>query len=134
MTGGVTAQAASQLWLQSYGAALGASGSQLVQDWSAEFANNASFTVFCYHQCIAGLPVEYGVAKVLVLNAPGNPVVYAAGTLAITPESFPDMTVDGATALALVRAHDEYSKIPVWSKPELVVYQGLGNWTEPVRA
>jgi hypothetical protein len=135
MTGGVTPRDASQFWLQNYGAALGGSGSELVESWTADFANNAEFSVFCYQQTIAGLPVEYGIAKVLVLHAPGNPVVYAAGTLAPAPAAgFAPMKVDGATAVALVRAHEEYNRVPTWSRPELVVYQGLGDWTAPVRA
>ena len=48
------------------------------------------------------------------------------GFLAPAPAAgFAAVQVDGKTAVALVRAHEEYNRIPTWSAPELVVFAGL---------
>src|SRR5215831_3573484 len=87
MGGGGTAKASADAWLSQYGAALGGLGSTFFEDWEATFTVNANFTVFTYQQFISGVPVEYGTVKVLVLNGGSNPVVYAAGTVALAPSA-----------------------------------------------
>jgi len=134
MGGGLSPRASSESWLTNFAGALGGGGSTFAEAWSATFPDG-NRTVYCYQQFIGGLPVEYGIAKILVQHGPTNAVVYAAGTLASAPDlGFPAMLVEGATAMAIVGAMEPYQKLAQWTKPELVVYQGEGDWIAPVRA
>jgi Thermolysin metallopeptidase, catalytic domain len=134
MTPGVTPAAAVDLFLQHHLGAFGVGNAELVPLWDAELGNGRH-TVFAFAQQMDGMPVEHGVARILVLKGPINRVVYATGTLAARPAvGWPAMTVTAEQAVARVRALKQYSKLPVFSNPALVVYQGEGEWTEPVRA
>ncbi|MBL9031100.1 MAG: hypothetical protein JNM80_05275 [Phycisphaerae bacterium] len=131
---GGNAYASAGDWLRDHGAALAADGSEFVLAWHATF-EDGKFTVFCFQQSIAGVPVEHGIVKVLVPNLPGSPVVYAAGTVARAPAGgFARAEIDGATAVALVRATDAPPALTEWERPTLVVYQGTGDWREPALA
>jgi len=133
MTPGVTPDAAATLWLKQHGEAFGAGEVDLRPVWSADLGNGRH-TVFAYKQFIEGMPVEHGIARILVLKGAANRVVYAAGTLAPPPAlGFGEMKVDAAEAVAVVKKLKQYSKLPVFSAPELVVYQGEGGWTNPAR-
>jgi Zn-dependent metalloprotease len=133
MTPGVTPAAAAALFLQQHGDAFGAGALDLRQVWTADLGNGRQ-TVFAYRQYMDGMPVEHGIARVLVLKGVPNRVVYAAGTPAPRPaHAWPKMQVDGATAVALVGASKDYAHLTLFSAPELVVYQGEGGWIEPVR-
>src|SRR5262249_45919932 len=134
MGGGITAQNSAEMWMKQNGSALGGGGSQFLEAWNADFTVDANFTVFTYQQYISGVPVEDGVGKVLVLrNGTTNPVVYAAGTLAPAPAAgFAPAKIAGEYAQALVQAANPDQRMTQWSKPELVVYQGLGDWVDPV--
>ncbi|MFN0130970.1 MAG: hypothetical protein ACKVW3_00305 [Phycisphaerales bacterium] len=121
-------------WLVEHGAALAADGSEFRLAWNATFDDDR-FTVFCYQQDIGGVPVEYGIIKVLVRNLPGHPVVYAAGTVARPPAGgLGRPQIDGDSAAMLVRATDAPADMTEWSRPALIVYQGLGDWTTPTLA
>jgi Zn-dependent metalloprotease len=133
MTAGVSAEAAAAEWLLQHGEALGAPEPDLRLKWSATI-EDGKFTVFAFQQFLDDLPVEYGIARILVLNRPFPRVVYAAGTLApATALDLMPAQLDGETAVALVRAQRLYNALPVWSDPEPGVYQGNGDWHAPVR-
>ena len=134
MTPGLTPRDAAQSFIQMHGEAFGCGQLAVAESWSVPFKNER-FTVFAYQQSINGVPVEYGNLRVLVLNAPVPQVVYAAGTLAPTPESgLPEAALDGKTAVQIVRAMKMWKAVPQWSEPELVVFQGNGQWQAPVLA
>jgi hypothetical protein len=44
------------------------------------------------------------------------------------------MALDGETAIQIVQNMPAWRRVPSWSAPELVVYQGSGDWTTPVLA
>jgi hypothetical protein len=135
MTPGLDARSAANSFIQMHGEAFGCGPLTVQEEWSADFLDGSK-TVFCYQQYLNGLPVEYGCLKVLVQNGPVPRVAYAAGTLAPLPMDggFPEPKLDGDAAERLVRSAAAYRKIPSWSAPQLVVYQGNGDWTAPVIA
>src|SRR5262245_25014441 len=133
MTPGARPAQAASLFLQQHSGAFGAGALDLRPTWSSDLGNGRH-TVFAYQQYLAKLPVEYGVARVLVLKGVVNRVVYAAASAATRPANgWAPMQVDAKTAVALVGAHEEYQHLPLFSAPQLVVYQGEGQWIEPVR-
>jgi hypothetical protein len=134
MTPGLTAHDAATSFIQLHGAAFGAGNLQLAEDWSADFGDGSS-TVFCYQQHIAGIPVEYGVLKVLVHNGPVPQVTYAAGILAAVPEGFTGTpALSAKDASGILRSMEAWKNVPTWSAPQLVIYQGTGDWVKPVLA
>lgn len=92
------------------------------------FSNDVSwgkFTVFAYKQAMGGLPVEYSVGRVLVLNGEVDRVVYASGIYAQTPEGgFPRAALGADQALGQVQAMLPYQQLSIWGVPQLVVYAG----------
>ena len=134
MTPGVTPAAAAQMFLQLHGNAFQAGPLDLREVWSSDLGNGRH-AVFAYEQYINGMPVEHGDARIVVLKGPLNRVVLASGTLCPAPAGgeFPAMTVDAAQAVAIVKGFKQYGRLPVFTAPQLVVYQGEGAWTEPVR-
>ncbi len=134
MTWGATADDAAAQWLTLHSGAFGVGPVTLNQKWSTTI-QDGRFTSYAYQQSIDGMPVEFGNARVLVLNGAVPRVVYAAGTLAKRPEGgFGDAGVTGAQALASVRAVRAYADLTQWSNPQLIVYQGEGDWSAPVMA
>jgi hypothetical protein len=133
MTAGLTPEHAAAAWLEQHGAALGCPDPDLRLTWSATLKNER-FTVFAFQQYLDDVEVEEAIARILVLNGPVPRVVYAAGTLApATPQDLAAPLLDGATAVAIVRAQRLYRDLPVWSKPEPGIFQGIGGWIPPVR-
>jgi hypothetical protein len=131
MTSGATAVEAATTWINQYGAAFGCGNLELTESWSCPIQNDR-FTVFTYQQYLSGIPVEYGMLKVLVLNGATPRVVYAAGTLAAPPQNGLNLlTMDAGQAVAGVRA-TQARNMSLWSAPALAVYQGEGPWTAPV--
>jgi hypothetical protein len=133
MTAGITPEHAAAGWLQEHGAALGCPDPDLRLTWSATLKGER-FTVFAFQQFLDDVAVEEAIARILVLNHPVPRVVYAAGTLApATPQDLAEPLLDGETAIAIVRAQRLYRDLPVWSKAEPGIYQGIGGWIAPVR-
>ncbi len=94
-------------------------------------------TAFAYQQWMDGLPVEEGIARVLVRHGARNQVVYVAGRLVSRPpDGFAPITLNAADAVAAVRAMPAYATLPQWSAPQLVVYGGEDdlNHAVPIRA
>jgi hypothetical protein len=132
MTAGLTPQDAADGFVSQYLAALGASGTDVTSNWTTT-AMEGKFTVFSYQQSIDGIPVEYGNLRVLVLNAPVPRVVYAGATMASKPENGLVVgPVDATMAMNSVKAVDAYTNLPIWTEPQLVVFQGAGDWSAPV--
>ncbi|MCP4592848.1 MAG: M4 family metallopeptidase [bacterium] len=122
MTEGRTPARAALGWLTEFGPALGVSNPDL-QAMRSNRVHGKRFTVFVYQQYMDGLPVEHGVARLLVLNGHPNRVVYAAGHLAHSPESgLRPAAVEATAAVATVQTLVPYSSLTEWSVPEQVAY------------
>jgi hypothetical protein len=97
--------------------------------------------IYAYDQFIDGLPVEYGAARVLVLNSVSEQgravasVTFASGKLAQRPANgFAPVLVSKADAVESAREIGRFAAMDVWSEPEQVVFFGEGDfeeWTEP---
>jgi Zn-dependent metalloprotease len=135
MTPGLKAADAASLFLQQHARAFGA-GDLDLRLFSSADTQSGRHSVFAFQQYIDGMRVEHGQVRVLVLRGAANRVIFAGSTVSPRPAggAFAPMTVDADGAVQLVKGFKQYSKLPVYSKPELVVYQGDGSWTEPVRA
>jgi len=132
MTAGLTPESAADAFVSQYVAALGASGTEVTPNWSTP-TMEGRFTVFSYQQSMDGIPVEYGNLRVLVLNGPVPRVVYAGATMASRPENGLVVgPVDGEMALNSLKAVDANVGLSVWGEPQLVVFQGAGDWIAPV--
>jgi hypothetical protein len=132
MGGGVTPRASATDWLTQNGEAFACGPLQLVEEWSTPVMDGR-FTVFGYKQLIDGVPVERGIARVLVLNGPLNQVVYASGNLAPRPENgFPRVVVSSDAALKIAGGVKEAQGLTRWGAPVITVFQGDGDWIAPV--
>jgi len=135
MNQAATADAAADFWISRFDTAFGA-GSLELQRNRTNVTANGRFTIYTLDQTIDGIPVEFGMVKVVVLNRPTDyTVVLASAKVAKTPEGgFPQATMTGERAIAIVQAMAEYRGLPLWGQPEMVVYQGEGdfhNWITP---
>ena len=121
------AQAAAAWW-QQHAEAFGVSDLSLRRVRWNQVGQAGTFNIFGYEQSIDGLPVEGGLARLLVRAGTSNTVVYAAAKLARAPEGgfLPD-AVDAAAARADVRAMPDYALLPEWTEPELVIFNGESN-------
>jgi hypothetical protein len=124
MNSGATPDAAVAAFWDEHADAFGVTNLELTLRWSNDVDWN-KFTVFAYGQTLDGLPVEYSVGRVLVLNGEPNRVVYASGIFAQPPAAgFAADAVGAAQALASVQAMLLYRQLSIWSIPQLVVYAG----------
>mgnify|MGYP001468946946 CR=1 FL=1 len=121
MTQGATPDAAAEAYLAQFAATLGIDAADLELDRAHDISNNR-FTVFAYKQTMEGLPVEGGVAKILVNNELGR-VVFASSKVAERPAGgFADPAVESETAIAIAGANPMYRSYGGWTIPELVVW------------
>ena len=113
---------AATAWVIEYAGALGVERPQL-QLIRTNAVGAGRATVFAYQQAMDGLPVEYGLSRVLVRhNGRIGEVVYAAASLVNRPaDGFPPVRIAPDRAVASVRAQRRYSVLPSWSQPALVV-------------
>jgi hypothetical protein len=142
MNGAKSAEQAASDFVNQHADAFGAGQVELV----LSRVNELSFgrqTVFAYTQVMDGVPVEFGMARVLVLNTfedadAAHKVVLASAKLAQRPaEGFADVTVSPEEAVAKARSLPRYAGLKTWSEPELVVFYGEGDfdaWITPIRA
>jgi Zn-dependent metalloprotease len=140
MTSGRTADEAAAAFLARHGRVFGAEGLDLRIE-RIDSVSFGKFTVFAYRQYMDGLPVDGGIARVLVRNPARDHetfrVVYAGAKVASRPVGgFEPDALDGAQALALMQAHPLYRHLPSWTLPELTVYfgEGDGDWGVARRA
>jgi Thermolysin metallopeptidase, catalytic domain len=122
MTGGATPAEAAANFLAEHGDEFGEPGLDL-RPVRVDVISNGS-TVIAYQQHIDGLPVEFGIGRVLV-NGESNRVTYAAARLAHRPEGgFAVPKMHATDALAMMRAGPLYRHLEEWSEPSLVIYDG----------
>jgi hypothetical protein len=134
MTAGATAREAAERWITEHAGVFGCGELQLVEVWWTP-THDGRHTVFTYQQVIGAAPVEYGMLKMLVLNGETPRVVMASGTLAAAPAGgFAAAAVDGEAAMAPIKALAAWRSMTRWSTPRLVVWQGDGDWVDPVLA
>jgi hypothetical protein len=132
MGGGATPQASATAWLEQNAEAFGCGALNLTREWTTPVMNG-KFTVFGYRQSIDGYPVELGIARVLVLNGPLNQVTYAGGNLAKRPDNgFPRPVLTADLAQHVAEGHKDAAGIKHWRNGSLVVFQGNGDWIDPV--
>jgi hypothetical protein len=121
MTGGVTPDAAAAAWIDAYASAWGVDAEDLELDRVVDIVDG-QFTVFAYKQTLGGLPVEYGIARVVVNNTL-NRVVLASSKLAEVPQGgFAAVALESETAVGLVSNHPTFRAFKNWTIPELVVW------------
>ena len=136
MTTGNSPRLAAEGWLDEHVLAFGAGPLEL--DETAAFdVKFGEFFVFHYKQTMHGLPVDSSVGRVLTHNNHDGTwsVVYAAGLFVPAPAGgFAPMTRTGQDATNFIKG-TEFGRLPVWSAPELVVFQRQnGTGFEAVRA
>lgn len=121
MTHGATPDAAAEAWLAQYASILGVNAADLELERAHEISNGR-FTVFAYRQTMDGLPVEGGIARVLVHNELGR-VVFASSKAAQAPaEGFRAIGMDGEDAVAVMAASAAFRHLNEWTIPELVIW------------
>lgn len=137
MAAGQDADAAIVNFLRDYSGAFGVDGIELNETFRS-IQGYGKFTAYGYSQTIDGIPVEYGIARILVLN--GNPaqVVYVAGNIAQPPAAGTTPTITPAEALAIAQAESFVDRndatqnfgqfLPEWSQPELAIFFGDGQY------
>ncbi len=137
MTAADTPDEAAAKWWADHGTAFGAGDLDLEQLWVAE-TGMGKFTVFGYQQHIDGLPVEYGIGRLMVLNGfagEQDRVVYVAGKFAKRPEGgFGLPFVQANQAVGSVRDMINFEHLPVWTDAEMVIFQGDDTRRDPVLA
>jgi hypothetical protein len=135
MNGAGTPEAAALAWLEQNGDAFGVPGLDLRLE-GADLIQEGRFTVFTYRQYLMGTPVEFGTARVLVLNGAANTVVYAGAKLAQAPErGLAEPRLDAAGALRALQKEQRFAAL-AFAQPELVVFYGEGDrpsWIPAVR-
>lgn len=121
MNGGATPDAAAEAWLANYASVWGVNASELEVDRVNEIVDGR-FTVIAYKQTMNGLPVENGIARIVVNNALGK-VVLASSKLAARPaEGFAAVAMDAEQAVQIAGAHPMFRDFGDWTIPELVVW------------
>jgi hypothetical protein len=124
MTAGATADEAVDAFWAAHRDAFGVTNLELTPFFSNDVSWN-KFTVYAYKQAMGGLPVEYSVGRVLVLNGETNRVVYASGIFAQTPEGgFARAALSADQALAQVQSMLQYQQLSIWTAPQLVIFAG----------
>ncbi len=133
MTAGQNAAAAAETFVLLHSDAFGMGTIELAPDWAADTADGRH-SVFSYREKIDGYPVEFGDVRVLVLNGATPRVVFAGGNMAPRPEGgFTPATVTSELAAAIAQSCKEGQGLDTWfGAPELVIFQGNGDWIAPV--
>ncbi|MCH7884823.1 MAG: hypothetical protein IIC01_06175 [Planctomycetes bacterium] len=128
MTAAATPAEAARAWLSDHGAALGVPDPDLrIERENAVGVSGR--TVIAYRQFLDGLPVEYGIARLLVREDRLSRVVFAAARLVRRPKGgFAIDRVGEAEALATVRRMAPYAGLTQWSAAQLVVFQDGPNF------
>jgi hypothetical protein len=142
MTSAGTALDAARMWLAQHEGALGVGTNLDLRVRDAVEVQDGKFTVVALDQWIDGVPVDFGMARVLVRNdmpaAGQGTVVYVGAKLAREPDNgFAPVKVAPEAAVAIARGNVLYRALPSWTEPELVVWHGEGDlpeWREAVKA
>ncbi|MFG0285349.1 MAG: GC-type dockerin domain-anchored protein [Phycisphaerales bacterium JB039] len=126
MRAGADPVAAAAGWLDAWGGVFDAGALELTLDHATPI-RDGRFTALLYSQTIDGLPVDGGLARVLVLNDAADAgldrVVYAAGRLAPRPEGgFEPIRTAPADVIGAAGRMVSFAHLTEWSAPELVVF------------
>ena len=138
MTADVAPALAAERWLEDYAASFGQEGLELTLE-RAHDVSGGKFTIFDYRQTIAGVPVEFGMVKVLVLNGRDSTeldqVVFASANVAydLAERETLNFNVDleAGEAVDSVRNRFVFRHYTHWEQPELAIWFGDGEWAEP---
>ncbi len=129
-----TPEEAAANWWSSHGVVFGVGRPTLALSWASPIAGGR-FIVLAYTQTIDGLPVEHGLARVVVMNGAPARVVMVSARLAKPPAGDvgpPALGAAEAAQRARTQAHD--LALTHWSEPELVVFAGESRRIDAVRA
>jgi len=122
MTAGDSPEAAAGSWLREHRGALGVADLSL-DLVRAHSVGEGRFHVFAYEQRMGGLPVEGGLARILVRRGDPDRVVLVNAKLASPPGSgFSQIAVTAEEALASMQQSRSFGGLPEWTEPELVVF------------
>jgi len=136
VAGATTATAAGRTWIEKHGGMFGVANLDLRPERETALGSGGA-TVLAYRQYIAGLPVEGGIARLLVTDGQTHFVTYAGAKLASVPKGgfLPDRFT-GAEAVDAVRRSQAYGHLAMWTAPALVVFQNDldGLRAVPIRA
>jgi hypothetical protein len=135
MSAGATASEAALSWMANFAGVFG--NPELTLNAQRQL-RDGYFTVYDYRQQVKGVPVEYGMLKVVVLNAPGEAldrVVFASGNIARVPAGFSvEPTVTPEAAVSMVGGMPEYIDLPEFGEATLAIWFGDGDWGTPALA
>ncbi len=121
MTEGATDLDAADRWIAHYAAVLGITPFELALEDVTPLSNGMS-RVFAYRQRVEGLPVEGGIARILVGDQLPIRVTYAAAHLALPPaEGYPPVLVTLKEATAIARGALPGADTLHIGLPELVI-------------
>ncbi|MEE8117725.1 MAG: hypothetical protein V3T28_11495, partial [Gemmatimonadales bacterium] len=117
-----------QLWWERHAESFGVPDLELRLVKQRQLGQTEEFTVQRYEQFIDGVPVEAGVARLLVRNDQQSSVVYVGAKLASEPPGgFLLDAIDGDQARTIVRSMGLYAVLDAWTEPELVIFNGDAN-------
>lgn len=123
MSPAATAQKAAALFFEQHAGVFGVPDLDLRLAWKADLGSGKGM-VLAYQQYLGGLPVEYGIARVLIRSGPAHAVTYAAARVSAQRLPFePDM-ISGNAARDTLRLQPGNEALSRWSAPELVMYAG----------
>lgn len=126
MNGGATMQDSAASFWKKHGVDFGVVEPDLHETRATTLSNGS--TAIAYEQHLAGLPVDRGIAR-LVVHPDGNHVTYATARFAKEPAGgFEGINLTGAQAIATVSEVGSYSAMGEWSDASLVIHDtGLGG-------
>jgi len=138
MTSGATADEAAATFLGRHADAFGLGDLDLRQ-WQRVDLDQGKFTAFLYNQRIEGLPVDGGIARVLVSNLLSRPtVVFAGGRMADASavQFGAESAIAQGDVIATIAADPRFSHLRDWGQPELCYIESdeIAESAGPVRA
>lgn len=123
MAEGATAERAVMRWIEDTRPVFAANGGELRIENEGRLGNGQGRRVFSVRQFIDGIPVENGVARVLVQSGDDHRVTYVGAKLAEKPANgFQAVQLTPDNALATVKNDADYAAFDLWTVPELVIY------------
>jgi len=92
--------------------------------------------VYAGKQFMDGVPVEYGLTRVLVLNTATDHRVVSVGAKLAQPPSggFKPDAVGSADAVLAVQKMQAFQDLTIWGAPEMVVFTGQDEFDQPIEA
>jgi hypothetical protein len=133
MNEGATAEQAATDWLAQNDTAFGIGKLDLSLVRVDNIENR--FTAFTYQQTLDGIPLEFSMVKIIVLDANDtHKVVFASAKAGQYPSAgLGTVNLTAEEARAVVSAMDEHKNLLVWSAPEMIAYMGEGDLTQWIK-